>query len=513
MNGRSIDLSKVLLFVLTAAYILLTWKTNVDVVESFERRRSGGGGRSRNSNNKLSWREEREEKEQPVPLLKDTTLVSQTNNNKDEKQETSVAAQDEHNNNNKDADNDNKTTPKFHIVFSTGCSIFQDWQSYTFFYFAKISGQPGEVTRVASGCNPHDAVALKQQFAEQIQIMSPHFHLHITPDFSRAADAQKPYKFFNKPLGLRHWMEHELGFPDAAAQDDQDAIFVILDPDQIILRNFVQDYTNEPEIYQPSPLDYTKIAPGQPMAAEYGFGAKWRSKIDISDILNSTSAPSPVRTWTDKDIMQHYAAGPPYQAVGSDMYNIVKTWADFVIPIWRQTKGTFLAEMFAYSTAAAHLNLPHRLTKSFMISDASSGVGEAWKFWIDDKSSNQVCALDFEPMPHVFHFCQRYYLGPYFFGKYKLPKDKNNKFFSCEHALIDEPPLDIADKYLSSVTPDGTEYKNMSPAQRIRMAFALCQLIPRMNQAATYFKQQHCPAGTANFEKSFHFPMDRPRGG
>src|SRR5689334_17425261 len=25
---------------------------------------------------------------------------------------------------------------KYHIIFSTGCSIFQDWQSYIFFYFA-----------------------------------------------------------------------------------------------------------------------------------------------------------------------------------------------------------------------------------------------------------------------------------------------------------------------------------------------------------------------------------------
>lgn len=470
MNGaRSIDLSKVLLIVLALAYILFLWKTNLDVVDSFEssrrQRRSGGGN-----------------------------AMSQHQRNDDDKPPLSQ--------------------PKFHIVFSTGCSIFQDWQSYTFFYFAMISDQVGDVTRVASGCTADDAVALQQQFAQQIQTMSPeHFHLHITPDFSRAAgNTNKPYKFFNKPLGLRHWMEHKLGFPDnEQAAEHQDAIFVIMDPDQIILRKFVQDYTNEPEVFQSGSLDYSKISKGQPMAAEYGFGARFRQKIDISGILNSTSEPSVVRTWTDQDITQYYAAGPPYVAIGSDMYKIVKTWAEFVIPIYHQTKGTFLAEMFAYSTAAAHLNLPHRLVKTFMISDTSSSGGEAWRFWIDGKTSEQVCSPDFAPMPHVFHFCQRYHLGPFFFGKYKLPKDEDNKFFSCEHPLIHEPPANVADLYNSSVTPDGTPH-TFNPKDRVRMAFALCQMIPRMNQAATYFKQQHCQPGQANFTKTYFFPKDRPRG-
>jgi hypothetical protein len=62
--------------------------------------------------------------------------------------------------------------------------------------------------------------------------------------------------------------------------------------------------------------------------------------------------------------------------------------------------------MFAYSTAAAHLNLPHQISKSFMISDAGAGRLEPWK-WIDNKESSEVCALDFELLPNVFHFCQK----------------------------------------------------------------------------------------------------------
>jgi hypothetical protein len=46
------------------------------------------------------------------------------------------------------------------MVFSTGCTTFQDWQSYVFFFHALQAGQPGQVTRIASGCTPKEAEEL-----------------------------------------------------------------------------------------------------------------------------------------------------------------------------------------------------------------------------------------------------------------------------------------------------------------------------------------------------------------
>eukprot|EP01083_Nonionella_stella_P125576 379818_1 len=42
--------------------------------------------------------------------------------------------------------------PNHHMVFSTDCSAYQQWQSYLLFYYAMKNGQPGTVTRIASGC-------------------------------------------------------------------------------------------------------------------------------------------------------------------------------------------------------------------------------------------------------------------------------------------------------------------------------------------------------------------------
>lgn len=80
----------------------------------------------------------------------------------------------------------------YHTVFSTGCSTFQDWQSYVLFYHLMASGQEGHVTRIASGCDDKDAKILQELFDKEIASMAPgRFHLHLTPDFSSLRPGKK----------------------------------------------------------------------------------------------------------------------------------------------------------------------------------------------------------------------------------------------------------------------------------------------------------------------------------
>ena len=403
---------------------------------------------------------------------------------------------------------------KFHYVFSTGCSAFQDWQSYTFFFHANIGLSDVDVTRVASGCDDKAAKELQKMHREQIATLSGNFHLHLTPDYSKIIPG-KNYKFFNKPLGLRNWMEESLGFPDT--QDYENTIFIIFDPDQVILRPFEIDMSDHASVmkWKKEPSQPVRIQRGQPFAQLYGFSSGWSSKINenLSHVLDTLDADeaanSHLHHWTGKEVAQHYAAGPPYIATGRDMYNIVSTWAKFVRPVYDLTQD-HLSEMFAYSTAAAHLNLPHHLSHSFMISNV--GVpGEGWS-WADETSGEKVCRSreDYisvatgqsqrHYLPNVLHYCQRYFLGPYFFSKYILPKN----FLTCEHPLLVEPELDIADKYSTSVTPNG-ELNHILPQHRKRHAFMLCLMISRLNQAGMFWTQHHCDPSTANTTKSFLF--------
>ena len=159
--------------------------------------------------------------------------------------------------------------------------------------------------------------------------------------------------------------------------------------------------------------------------------------------------------------------------------------------------------MFSYCLGAAHLGLSHQIAGSFMVSDIHTGKDEGWPY-IDGFTKSIVCKRhsDYDPdkLPNVLHFCQRYALGDYFFGKYRLPKT----FLTCESPLLAEPPLDFPTKVTTTRFPDGTS-KDYDDKSSIRNAFMLCYMITALNEAATFWKQRHCPEGTANLVQGIGF--------
>lgn len=387
------------------------------------------------------------------------------------------------------------------MVFSTGCTTFQDWQSYIFFYHAFKSGQPGHVTRIASGCTPEEAQELKRLHKERIENMSDHFHLHLTPDFMEIMPGTR-YKFANKPHGLRHWLENGLGYSsynNSTSHDDD--IVILLDPDQMLLRPLVNDFESSSVDWKPTKDDQKSLARvqhGFPAGQLYGFGAQWKTKVNVTHVAGPNS---PIEQVTMQQARDHYALGPPYMATARDMYKIAVKWCEF-LPNVHDNYPHLLAEMFAYSLSAAHSELPHQVAKSFMVSDAYSG-SEGWSL-VDKIPSKDVCYnAPQEKLPYVLHYCQRYLLGKWFIGKYRLPKD----FVSCEAPLLMEPPSDINERYNYSIAPFKTERKEYSkPVFVHRHTFMLCTMIKGLNEASEYFKMHNCPGdGGANFEKSLIF--------
>lgn len=70
-----------------------------------------------------------------------------------------------------------------HVVFSTDCSPYQDWQTLVLFHSAKAVGQKGKITRIASGCD--DA---KKEYLEELYktLYGAHtYGVHFTPDFKK----------------------------------------------------------------------------------------------------------------------------------------------------------------------------------------------------------------------------------------------------------------------------------------------------------------------------------------
>ena len=166
--------------------------------------------------------------------------------------------------------------------------------------------------------------------------------------------------------------------------------------------------------------------------------------------------------------------------------------------------------MFAYNLAAAHLGIRHTIAHSFMVSDPWAG-GEGWPL-IDKTPDRKICKnFPASELPHAIHYCQRYFVGKWYFGKYRLRKD----FISCEAPLLMHPPDDLAERgYTIAFIPDDkvkNKTKELKPKQAKEEAFMVCTMIDALNTASKFYKDRHCN-GTANYEYSyvFHDDMSMP---
>jgi hypothetical protein len=228
--------------------------------------------------------------------------------------DTTINLMDRNINSDNDEDFFRTHSSPYHTIFSTGCSIFQDWQSYVFFYHVFQSGQEGHVTRISSGCSADDEKKLKAVFSDEIESMRPDKknHLHLTPDFSRVPKKdKKAFKYFNKPFGARHWMENALGYPDNHKLHD-DSIIILMDPDQIMLRPFTNDFTNSSEHWKVEKPKYKlKVEHGSPFSQQFGFGLQWLTKVDPEYVFKKGRLPTPVSNMSRSEAYDYYMAMGP----------------------------------------------------------------------------------------------------------------------------------------------------------------------------------------------------------
>ena len=129
-------------------------------------------------------------------------------------------------------------------------------------------------------------------------------------------------------MGTLHWMQEGLGYPDNHEQHD-DTVIILLDPDQILVRPFTNDFTNSSEVWRlKSGQNKLKVEHGSPFSQQYGYGIQWKRKVDFEHVFQG---PSPITTMAENEAWNYYTAmGPPYIATAKDMYTIVSTWAEIV---------------------------------------------------------------------------------------------------------------------------------------------------------------------------------------
>ncbi len=373
--------------------------------------------------------------------------------------------------------------PPFHVAFSTSCNAFQDWQSLLLFLTADMVGQPGPVTRIASGCTAKEEAQLRNVYS-RLDKGRNKFRLHVTPDFSIDAASGDKYYFYNKPGGLQHWLE-------SAASPPDDAVVALIDPDFIFMRPLTAKIKEDGIIYsgavEAADL-FEAVTQGHPVAQFYGIGDKW-TEFNLTYIAGDDSPALAVKSgpaWT------HYSIGPPYIVQKTDMARIAKVWHS-IVPRVYEGHPHLLAEMYAYSVAAAHLELPHLRLDGYMTSETQS-YGEAWSL-VDDLPEENLCTEDLSArttrLPTFLHYCQRYKVGPeYNFWK----RDLNEQFFSCGGEALAIPTAQEVRDFLD---PPTGPLPAKDRANHKYHVFQYCQVAIKTNKALQQYQGLMCNHGDA----------------
>lgn len=387
-----------------------------------------------------------------------------------------------------------------HVIFSTDCSFYQDWQTLLVFFTAVAVGQKGQVTRIASGCPEPKKEELKQLY----QKLFPQYGVHFTPDFKKDAKTGESYDFYNKPYGVQHWLRHN-------PQVKPHTIVAIIDPDMIFLRPLTAQVAGVPDNIFMRGFDAAAEPPpefvrrGRPAAQLYGLGAPWA--VDRHRHFNRTAVcgiGSPCLKVVPRYGEMHYSVGPPYLVERDDLARLTDTWVTMVPKVYAQYPE-LLAEMYAYSMAAAHENLPHLTMQHYMVSNTEA-MDEGWP-WVDalaDKTCEPAVQgppgaggqktfvyYPGRPLPTMLHYCQFFRVGEWGFQKRRVPK----KLFECEGQLLGEIPRDIAlTKYKNrdgEIIAIGQKYAR-------RNSFMLCGIHSAINELLRDFKRRMCTGPRAD---------------
>ena len=180
-----------------------------------------------------------------------------------------------------------------HVVFSTDCTFFQDWQSLIIFHSAVAVGQKGSITRIASGCDAGKKEVLVKLYAK----LFPQYSVHFTPDFKT-----DKYIYFNKAYGMEHWLDNsQTAIPDGD-------VIAIMDPDMIFLRPLTTRIQAESTIYMNGATNIPdSVKKGSPAGQWYGLGAPWAGVDTEAFNRTDTCGPgSPCMKVTEKDGSRHF---------------------------------------------------------------------------------------------------------------------------------------------------------------------------------------------------------------
>jgi hypothetical protein len=371
-----------------------------------------------------------------------------------------------------------------HIVFSMSCDQRNRLLQQTVVQLtASWVGQKGPITQILSGCSDEERLRVMEE-----PTLYYDFRRHFTPSFAVNPEpgVEDNYMAYNKPFGLRHFLLN-------AAPDVKHDIIALVDGDFFFFRPLEANMGRNMSKYyhgRRDPLTVNDtVVDGVALAQDWnalqgGFFAE-----DKTDVLNKVCGGLPCGNVSREDGAEYYGSiGPPYIMTRRDALRMVDDYCHLCVTT-RQVSNEWIAEMFAYSVAAANNGIKHTALSHLGISSPNfeGGGHEYWSF-VDGTMTNP-CEDNLRPVipkdpPVTVHACQ--WIGNFYKGVWPAT------LANCDSPMLKIPPSTDWSEIETTVEPK---------SQRIQReeVWAKCTLTKIMNRALVELKQRTCPSGFNTF--------------
>ncbi|CEG46306.1 uncharacterized protein PHALS_02714 [Plasmopara halstedii] len=396
-----------------------------------------------------------------------------------------------------------------HFVFTTSCEPSQDWQSEALAQsFARV-GQQGTLTRIVSGCSDD---ALKN-LLRRTKKSSPHLQIHVTRDFrslpifkeagNEKENASTPddYTPYNKPFGLRDWLE-------SANPPVREEIIVILDPDFLFIREFAVntggrvtsahdvdsgDYERDAEVIE-GLRQYKRffVYSGSrsnvrdTVVDGVAVAQRWSEYLGTTAFDNSSDICPECANVTKRDATEFFAVGPPYAITRRDLAQFIDDYCNMTVSKRDQmNREHWMSEMLGYSLAAAKHNVKHTTFDNLALGNKADDYTGFVNLLKGNPCEDPILPLTQGEVPPLLHGCHSYESDDdrglkWIFYKQLMP----NNLFACDSWLLASPPSSV-----------WTLAKRSRDERNMLEAYGLCTSIKVFNQALVDFKSKMCPDG------------------
>ena len=235
------------------------------------------------------------------------------------------------------------STTTFHTVFNVQSKQYFEWQSRYSVFWHRQSQQPGPVTRLLSmgGAWPRDP----HPHATGDHLMKE-VPTHLVPEYDYGIDS---YVAYNKPLSITHWLQTTKVTED---------VIIVLDPDCALVHPIT-----------------TPVEEGRPQANQGYYSFKKADSIEMQ-----------IARHCCKGLCLHFdPIAVPVVVHRNDLEKIAPLWLKYTEDIRRDRQGPnkwpiewndnrftvnrieWVAEMFGYVLAAAHLDIRHEIVDLQMV--------------------------------------------------------------------------------------------------------------------------------------------------